>query len=103
MACYFLSFLGSTEGTISLFLGQQSPKDCLLEFQEDNIWENEVEHEAPLLIIMRIPTSRSQVSSHSIRRTPKNPGNPESITSRIPEDPLALMHDPFAAISNTRK
>merc|ERR1712240_487859 len=32
-----------------------------------------------------------------------DPKEPESISSRVPKEPLALMQDPFAAISNQRK
>ena len=103
MARYIPSYLGSTEGTVSQFLGRQSPRDCLLEFQEDNIRENEVEHEAPPSHHDENSPSRSQASSHSVRRTPKYPSDLESSGSRISEDPLALTHDPFATISNTRK
>ena len=104
MACYLPEFLGSnTEGTVSQFSGQQSLRNSLLEFQEDNIWKNEAKHEAPPSHHDGNSPNRSQVSSHSIRRTPKYPRDPESGSSRNSEDPLALTHDPFAAISNTRK
>ena len=56
-----------------------------------------VEQEAPL------SPSRSQASVHSVRRTPKYPRGPERVSPRVLEDPLALTHDPFAAITNTRK
>ena len=32
-----------------------------------------------------------------------DPKDPESFSSRVPKEPLALMQDPFAAISNQRK
>ena len=103
MNCYVPSYLGSTEGTVSQFSGWQSPRDRLLKFQEDNIRENEVEHEAPPSHHDENSPSRSQASSHSVRRPPKYLRGLESSSSRTLEDPLALMHDPFAAISNTMK
>ena len=84
-------------GSISQFLGWQSLRDCLLEVQEDDARENVVEQDAPL------SPSRSQASAHSVRRTPMDPRGPESVSSRVPKEPSALMQDPFAAISNQRK
>ena len=104
MARYLPEFLVSnTEGTVSQFLGRQSPRDCLLEFQEDNIQGNEVEHEAPPSLHEKNSSSRSQASSHSVRRTPKYPRGPESVSSRTLDDPLALTQDPFVTITNSRK
>ena len=98
MARYVPDFIGGyTGGSVSPFSGRQSLRDRLLEVQEDNARENVVEQDAPL------SPSRSQASAHSVRRTPMDPKGPESVSSRVPKEPLALMQDPFAAISNQRK
>ena len=94
MARFVPEFLGSQSA--SQFLGQ-SQRDCLMEVQEEDPRANVVEPDAPL------SPSRSQASAHSVRRTPVDPKGPESISSRVPMEPSALMQDPFAAISNQRK
>ena len=88
MAHFVPKFLGSQ--STSQFLGRKSLRDCLMEVQEDNPGENEVEQEAPL------SPSRSQAPAYSVRRTPMDPKGPESISSRVPKKPLALMQDSFA-------
>ena len=94
IARYIPSFLGSTERS-SQFSEWQSLRNRLLEVRDDkNLWEDEIEDNA-------LSPSRSQVSSP--RRTHKHPRDPESVSSRNPEDALALTHDPFATISNLRK
>ena len=95
MARYVPEFLGSQSS--SQFLGRQSLMDRLMEVQEDDTGVNVDEPDAPL------SPSRSQASAHSVRRTPVDPKGPESVSSRVPMEPLALMQDPFAAISNQRK
>ena len=98
MARYLPEFLSSnTEGSVSQFLGWQSHRDRLLEVQEDNVRENVVKQEA------RLSPAKSQASAHSVRRTPMDPKGPESVSSRVPKEPSALMQDPFATISNQRK
>ena len=95
MARYMPEFLGSQ--SVSQFLGRQSLRDRLMEVQEDDARENVIEPYAPL------SPSRRQASAHSVRRTPMDPKGLESISSRTPKEPLALMQDPFATISNQRK
>ena len=99
MNCYSPSFLGSTERSVFLNSGWQSPRDRLLDTQDDeNVQENE---DVPSSHCGENSPNRSQV--YSPRRTHNHPRDPESVSSRNPEDILALMHDPFTTISNHRK
>ena len=101
MACYIPSFLGSTQRSASQFSEWQSLRNHLLEVRDDkNLREDEIEDNALSSHHGENSPSRSQVSSP--RRTHKHPRDPERVSSRNPEDTLALMHDPFANISNVR-
>ena len=68
-----------------------------MEVQEEDPRENVDEPDAPL------SPNRSQASAHSVRRTPSVPKGPQSVSSRTPKEPSALMQDPFATITNTKK